>query len=40
MPMETYIEVGVAEKKENQKKINSAVSMLVKTFRVGTECKY
>ena len=51
MSMVTYIEsgmvhikyddeVGVAEKKENQKVINGAVSMLLKVFRVGKECKH
>ena len=51
MSMGTYIEagmvlikdddeVGVTEKKENQKLINGAVSMLLKVFRVGKECKH
>ena len=51
MSMETYIEagrahikddieVGVEEKKENQKLLNGAVSMLLKIFRVGKDCKH
>ena len=51
MSMKTYIEagmvhikddqeVGVAEKQANQTKINGAVSMLLKIFRVGTDCKH
>ena len=51
MSMDTYIEagmvhikddieVGVNEKKENQKLLNGAVSMLLKIFRVGKDCKH
>ena len=51
MSMETYvkagmvhvkddIEVGVMEKQANQSRINGAVSMLLKVFRVGKECRH
>ena len=51
MSMETYIEagkihikddqeVGNDEMQANQSKINGAVSMLLKIFRVGTDCKH
>ena len=51
MSIKTYIEagmvhikddqeVGVAEKQANQTKINGAVSMLLKIFRVGKDCKH
>ena len=51
MSMQTYIaagmvhvkddqEVGVAEMQANQSKINGAVSMLLKIFRIGTDCKH
>ena len=49
MSMPTYIragmvhvkddeEVGMDERRANQKVVNGAVSMLLKIFRVGTEC--
>ena len=51
MSMDTYveagrvhikddIEVGNEEKKSNQKVVNGAVSMLLKVFRVGNDCKH
>ena len=33
-------EVGVEELKNNQKLINGAVSMLLKVFRIGKDCKH
>jgi hypothetical protein len=50
MSMPTYIragmvhvkddeEVGMEERRANQKVVNGAVSMLLKIFRVGTECR-
>ena len=51
MSMNTYIkagmvhikndeEVGIEERRADQKVVNGAVSMLLKIFRVGKECRH
>ena len=51
MTMNTYVkagmvhvrddeEVGVEERKANQKTINGTVSMLLEIFRVGSDCRH
>ena len=51
MSMETYVkagmvhikddeEVGIEERRVNQKVVNGPVSMLLKVFRVGKECRH
>ena len=51
MSMKTYMEavmvhikddeeVGIEERRANQKTVNGAVSMLLKVFKVGKDCRH